>query len=60
MTDTDETVRNLLALHGIAPDTEEVAELRAGYATARSLMERLYQVEGVRYEDPALAFDPRQ
>jgi hypothetical protein len=44
---------------GLSPDTDEIDVLIAAYPTARAAVAALYTVPGVRYEDPAITFDPR-
>lgn len=44
---------------GIAPTAEEVDTMVAAYPKARQAAAALYTVPGVRYEDPAITFDPR-
>ena len=59
-TPTDrEIVEALLTMHRITPSEEEVAKLIAAYPSTRAGVESLYTLEGVRYEEPAVTFDPR-
>lgn len=44
---------------GISPSAEEIDALVDAYPTARAAAAALYTVPGVRYEDPAVTFDPR-
>lgn len=52
-------VRSLLAMNKITPSAAEVEKLIAGYPASRAMVEGLYAMPGVRYEEPALTFDPR-
>ncbi len=59
-TPTDrEIVEALLVLHGISPSEDEVAQLVEAYPATRAAVQTLYTMEGVRYEEPAVTFDPR-
>jgi hypothetical protein len=44
---------------GISPSAEEIDAMVTAYPTARAATAALYTVPGVRYEDPAITFDPR-
>lgn len=44
---------------GISPTQDEISMLVASYAEQRLAVAALYAVPGVRYEDPAIEFDPR-
>lgn len=55
-----ETVRALLAQHGLKPSKAELEQFTKAYAQARQRADRLYTMPEVRYEDPALSFDPRR
>lgn len=57
--DTDH-VHNLLAQHGLRVSDDELAQLAETYRANRHLIESLYTMPGVRYEEPALTFDPRR
>jgi len=48
-----------LTLHGITPSEDEIAKLVEAYPTTRAAVATLYTMEGVRYEEPAVTFDPR-
>jgi hypothetical protein len=52
-------VTALLQVAGLEPDEREKGRLVAGYRATRSMMERLYSMPGVRYEEPAITMDPR-
>ncbi len=60
MTDIRHTVTTLLAQAKISPTPEEVDHLIDAYEENRAGIEKLYGVPGVRYEEPAVTFDPRQ
>jgi uncharacterized 2Fe-2S/4Fe-4S cluster protein (DUF4445 family) len=49
----------LLALHGITPSEDEIAKLVEAFPATRAAVATLYTMEGVRYEEPAITFDPR-
>ena len=49
----------LLTLHGITPSEDEVAKLVEAYPATRAAVATLYTMDGVRYEEPAVTFDPR-
>lgn len=49
----------LLSLHGISAGEDEVANLVDAYPGVRAAMESLRAMEGTRYEEPAVIFDPR-
>jgi hypothetical protein len=53
------TVLALLAMAGIAPSDAEIGAMTAAYPVNRRLAAALYTVPGVRYEEPAVTFDPR-
>jgi hypothetical protein len=44
---------------GISPSADEIDAMVTSYPTAREAAAALYSVPGVRYEDPAITFDPR-
>jgi hypothetical protein len=44
---------------GITPSPDEIDTMVTAYPTAREATAALYTVPGVRYEDPAITFDPR-
>jgi hypothetical protein len=52
-------VEALLTMNGLAPSPEEVEALVASYPTSRAAVDMLYAMPGVRYEEPAVTFDPR-
>ena len=60
MSDARETVMTLLAQAKISPTADEIDRLVDAYDEARAGVEKLYSVPGVRYEEPAVTFDPRQ
>jgi hypothetical protein len=51
-------VRGLLDAAGYEPPAEEVAELEREYGVLRQMVQMLHAVDSVRYESPALIFDP--
>jgi hypothetical protein len=51
-------VRSLLQMAGIEPDLEEIDAMAEAYPASRRSAAALYAVPGIRYEDPALTFDP--
>ena len=53
------TVLALLQMNGLSPTEEEVEAMVAGYPMARAMVASLYAMPGVRYEEPAVTFDPR-
>jgi hypothetical protein len=53
------TVLALLQMNGLTPSAEEVETMIAGYPMARQMVAGLYSMPGVRYEEPAVTFDPR-
>jgi hypothetical protein len=54
-----EIVDALLAMNGITPTAEEVAQLVTAFPLTRQGVEALYVMPGVRYAEPAVTFDPR-
>ncbi|MFW0783445.1 hypothetical protein AAFP35_02910 [Gordonia sp. CPCC 206044] len=52
-------VESLLQMHGLTPTDDDLELLVAGFAPSRARVEQLYAMPGVRYEEPALTFDPR-
>jgi hypothetical protein len=52
-------VRALLAMSGVSPSDEEVADLVAGFTGARAMVASLYAMPGVRYAEPAVVFHAR-
>lgn len=59
-TPSDRTiVESLLAMSGISPTPEEVDKLVESYPQTRAAVQTLYTMPGVRYEEPAVTFDPR-
>ena len=55
----DTTVRALLQMAGVAPTEPEVEGLVAGFAGTRAMIDSLYSMPGVRYEEPAVIVDAR-
>jgi hypothetical protein len=55
----EEVVRALLQMSGLAPTETEVDAMVAGYPATRQMVAALYTMPGVRYEEPAVTFDPR-
>jgi hypothetical protein len=55
----DTTVRALLQMAGVSPTELEVQGLVAGFAGTRAMIDSLYSMPGVRYEEPAVIFDAR-
>jgi hypothetical protein len=53
------TVLALLKMSGLNPTADEVDAMVAGYPVSRQIMATLYAMPGVRYEEPAVTFDPR-
>jgi hypothetical protein len=53
------TVLALLKMSGLTPAPEEVELMIAGLAPSRAAVGALYTMPGVRYEEPAVTFDPR-
>jgi hypothetical protein len=53
------TVLALLKMSGLSPTPDEVDAMVAGYPVSRQMMAALYAMPGVRYEEPAVTFDPR-
>lgn len=53
------TVSALLQMNGLSPSAEEIDAMVAGYPAARAMVAALYTMPGVRYEEPAVTFDPR-
>lgn len=49
----------LLQQSGLEPTREEIDTMVTAYPLARQAVASLYIVPGVRYEDPAVTFDPR-
>jgi hypothetical protein len=54
--DSETLVRSLLALSGVAPPEDEVAEYIANYPKTRAAMDALYAVEGHAGTDGILVF----
>ncbi|GAA3095097.1 hypothetical protein JOF29_004102 [Kribbella aluminosa] len=54
-----EMVAALLQLHTLSPAPDEVDKLIAAYGPTRAAVAALYTMPGVRYEEPAITFDPR-
>jgi hypothetical protein len=57
--DDETTVRALLQMTGMRPTPDEVTGLIAGFAGSRAMIQSLYDMPGVRYEEPAVIFDAR-
>lgn len=57
--DDNTTVRALLQMAGVTPTETEVAEFVVGFASTRAMVDSLYTMLGVRYEEPAVTFDAR-
>jgi hypothetical protein len=53
------TVLALLQMSGLHPTETEIEKMIAGYPTSRAMVDSLYTLPGVRYEEPAVTFDPR-
>lgn len=49
----------MLEKAALTPTPDEIDRLVAGYPTMRAMVDRLYNLPGVRYEEPAVTFDPR-
>jgi hypothetical protein len=49
----------LLKMSGITPSEAEIEAMTASYPMSRQMVAALYTVPGVRYEEPAITFDPR-
>ena len=62
MNDADQAVLVAAAFReaGLTPNESELAAFVAAYAGVRSFLDSLYELPGVRYESPALTFDPRK
>jgi hypothetical protein len=58
-TDDRTTVLALLKMSGITPSEAEIDAMTASYPMNRQMVAALYTVPGVRYEEPAITFDPR-
>ncbi len=56
--DMEATARTLLAIAGLHPSEQEVADLVAGYPMHRAGVEALWAMPEARYAAPALIFDP--
>ncbi|HEY3717881.1 MAG TPA: hypothetical protein VGL39_25420 [Jatrophihabitantaceae bacterium] len=54
-----EIVLALLQMSGLSPTEAEVDAMVAGYPASRQMVAALYTMPGVRYEEPAVTFDPR-
>ncbi len=52
-------VLTLLQMNGLTPTEKEIDAMVAGYPAARAMVASLYTMPGVRYEEPAVTFDPR-
>ena len=53
------TVLALLQMNGLTPAEKEIDAMVAGYSASRAMVASLYTMPGVRYEEPAVTFDPR-
>lgn len=62
MNDPDLTVVVSAAFRqaGITPSAAELESFVGAYARVRAFLDSLYFLPGVRYESPALTFDPRE
>jgi hypothetical protein len=58
-TDDRTTVLALLKMSGITPSEAEIDAMTASYPMSRQMVAALYTVPRVRYEEPAITFDPR-
>ena len=58
--DTRAIVHQLLGRAGLSPLPDEVDQLVEAYESNREELAGIYALTGVRYEEPALVFDPRQ
>ena len=54
------TVHALLQAIGLHPTAEEIDTMVSTFPIARQAAGALYAVPGVRYEEPAITFDPRR
>ncbi|HZE47963.1 MAG TPA: hypothetical protein VE074_00300 [Jatrophihabitantaceae bacterium] len=54
-----EIVLALLQMSGLSPTEAEVEAMVASYPASRQMVAALYSMPGVRYEEPAVTFDPR-
>jgi hypothetical protein len=52
-------VSALLKASGLCPTERETERMVAAYPTTRAMVDLLYAIPGVRYEEPAVSFDPR-
>jgi hypothetical protein len=52
-------VEALLQQHGLSIPEDELDLLVQAYPARRAAVEALYALDGVRYEEPAVIFDPR-
>jgi hypothetical protein len=57
--DDSTIVRSLLQMAGVSPTESELAEFTAGFVGARAMVDSLYAMPGVRYEEPAVTFAAR-
>lgn len=55
-TSSQSAVDQLLAIAGVSPGSSETAAMVDAFAGARTSIEALYKVPGVRYELPALSW----
>jgi len=53
------TTLALLQMNGLSPTEKEIDAMVAGYSAARAMVASLYSMPGIRYEEPAVTFDPR-
>ncbi|MCW2529867.1 MAG: hypothetical protein JWM76_4727 [Pseudonocardiales bacterium] len=62
MNDADQTdsVTTAFRQAGLTPSESELVAFATAYAGIRSFLDSLYTLPGVRYESPALTFDPRK
>ncbi|MBD8605399.1 hypothetical protein IFT73_00915 [Aeromicrobium sp. CFBP 8757] len=60
MPSSDEViVEALLHQHGLTVPADELALLVGAYPGKRAAVQALRALDGVRYEEPAVTFDPR-
>jgi hypothetical protein len=52
-------VEALLQQHRLAVPAEELNLLVQAYPARRAAVQALYELDGVRYEEPAVIFEPR-
>lgn len=52
-------VAALIKMAGLSPTPVEIDAMVASYPSTRQVVALLYSIPGVRYEEPAVTFDPR-